>query len=245
MMAASVYAAIAAITREFAGEGIAKAHLNSVDQYQYRSIDDVMARLGPLLATHRMCVLPSVVERTLDERHGLGEGLLMHVALRVAYTLVSAEDGSSHVVECYGEALDSGDKATAKALSSAFKSAMLQAFCIPVTGSEDVDASTHKLARARHLPEPPEGWPAWVAGIIDMIGVCETREAMSLVQNRYRELLLAVSRERPDLYASVGQSFAERGTWMDEQRAPAQLKRRTRSAPPQQTRKQEKEPQLA
>ena len=63
MAAPSVYGAINAITAEFATAGIAKSHTNVVEQYQYRSIDDVLNRLAPLLATHRLCVLPRVLER--------------------------------------------------------------------------------------------------------------------------------------------------------------------------------------
>jgi len=229
-MAAAVYAAIAAITQEFSGAGIAKTHLNSVAQYQYRSIDDVMARLAPLLARHRLCVLPRMLERSVDERHGLGEGLLIHVALRVAYTLVSAEDGSSHVVEAYAEALDGGDKATAKALSSAFKSAMLQSFCIPVTSGEEPDSVTHKLARGTHEAEPVEGWPSWVQSVIDTIGICESLDAMTSVQSRHRSLLLAVSRERPDLYAAIGQAFADRRQSLGEKRSAPAPKRGRREA---------------
>lgn len=227
MMAASVYAAIASIIEAFAQDGIAKTHLNRVEQYQYRSIDDVTTRLGPLLAKHRLCVLPRVVERTVEQRQGLGDALLMHVALRVTYTLVSADDGSSHSVEAYGEALDGGDKGTAKALSSAFKSAMLQTFCVPVSNLEDTEAVTQKLTRGTHRAEPPEGWPAWAAGIIDMIGICESREALTSIQTRNRQLLLALGREQPDLYQSVGQTFAERAALLEQRRkAPAAKRRR-------------------
>ena len=63
-----VYQAINAITAEFARDGIPKAHINVRDQYQYRSIDDVLNRLGPLLARHRLCILPRVLERTASEQ---------------------------------------------------------------------------------------------------------------------------------------------------------------------------------
>ena len=36
--------------------------------------------------------------------------MLFHVCLRVAFTLTSVDDGSSHSVEAYGEALDPSDK---------------------------------------------------------------------------------------------------------------------------------------
>ena len=65
-----VYRAINAITAAFARDGIPKAHTNLVDQYQYRSIDDVLNRLGPLLARHRLCALPRVLKRTVTEQHG-------------------------------------------------------------------------------------------------------------------------------------------------------------------------------
>ena len=74
----------------------------------------------------------SALERTVTERSDELNHLLLHVALRVEFTLTSVDDGSSHKVEAYGEALDGGDKATAKAMSAAYKAAMVQTFCIPV-----------------------------------------------------------------------------------------------------------------
>ena len=67
MSAPSVYAAINAITAELATKGIAKTRTNEVDDYKYRSIDDVLDRLAPLLSTHRLCVLPRALERTVTE----------------------------------------------------------------------------------------------------------------------------------------------------------------------------------
>ena len=115
-----VYRAINAITSAFAADGIAKTHTNVRDQYPYRSIDDLLNRLGPLLAKHRLCILPKVLERTATEQRGDGDTLLNAVTVRVAYQLVSCRDGSSHSIKAVGEALDPGDKATAKALSAAY-----------------------------------------------------------------------------------------------------------------------------
>ena len=81
-----------------------------------------------------------------------GSHLLSHVAVRMRYKLVSVDDGSSHSVEAYGEALDPSDKATAKAMSAAYKSAMVQAFCIPISGSEDPDRSSPRAST-----RPPRG----------------------------------------------------------------------------------------
>lgn len=58
-------------------------------------------------------------------------------------------DGSIHTVTTYGEAMDSGDKATNKAMSIAYKYAAFQAFCIPTEETAiDADAETHQVQPA-------------------------------------------------------------------------------------------------
>jgi hypothetical protein len=211
MSAPQVYRAITAIATELSGAGIPKRHRNERDDYRYRSIDDVLNRLSPLLARHKLCVLPRVLERTSTDRVGDGDLLLVGVTLRVAFDLVSSTDGSSHSIEAFGEALDASDKATAKAMSSAYKHAMLQAFCVPVAQIEDADASSHRLKRSRtHPREPVEGWAMWTSGIVDIVESCASVEAIERLQQRQRPLLKAVSREQPDLYAQIGAAFARR-----------------------------------
>lgn len=207
-----IYKAINAVIAEMARGGIAKSHTNAQDQYQYRSIDDVLNRLAPLLAKHRLCVLPRVLERIAVDRNGARDELLVSVALKVAFDIVSAVDETRHTVEAFGEALDAGDKATSKAMSSAYKAAMLQTFCVPVAGSEDADAHTYKLHRHDHEPQPVGGWEQWAFDFIDVIGVCESEEALTRVQDRNRALLMAVSRERADLYKGIGDAFRSRRT---------------------------------
>src|SRR6476620_1045948 len=210
MSAPSVYAAINAVTAELATNGIAKSRTNEVDDYKYRSIDDVLDRLAPLLAKHKLCVLPRALERTVAERSDELNHLLLHVALRVEFTLTSVEDGTSHTVEAFGEALDGGDKATAKAMSAAYKAAMVQTFCIPVSGAEDADRTSHRLRPKTHSPEPLEGWPQWCLDIEDIVSLCESEQAISTVQERNRDLLKALAREQPQLYAELGQAFVSR-----------------------------------
>ena len=234
MAAPCVYTAICAVTAEIGQCGVAKSHTNPVDDYRYRSIDDVIGALSPLLAKHRLCVLPRVLERHVLERQGTRESLLLSVALRVAFELVSAEDGSTHQVEAYGEALDAGDKATAKAMSAAYKSAMLQTFCIPAGNNHDADGSSHKLHAKIHASEPVQGWEQWALDIGDIVNVCETQDAISLVQDRNRALLLALSRERPDFYSELGATFTARLEFLRD-RQPEATRRpapsRTRKAP--------------
>ena len=209
MSAPSVYLAINAISAELAKSGIPKRHINEVDDYKYRSIDDLLTGLAPLLATQRLCVLPRVIDREVAERTDEDGRLLQSSVIRVAYVLTSAEDGSSHEVETFGEALDTGDKATAKALTAAYKSAMVQIFCIPVPDQNDPDRTTYKLRGGKtHPPKPVQGWAQWCVDIEDIISLCESEQALATVQERNRALLKALSREQPKLYARVGKAFA-------------------------------------
>jgi len=209
MTAPRVYKAINAVARDLSLKGIAKANTHPSEGYQYRSIDDVTGRLSPLLAKHRLCVLPRVIERITNERSGLGSSNLSLVALKVAFDLVSVHDASKHTVEIYAEAFDESDKATSKALSAAYKSAMLQTFCIPLAGQEDPDSSNLKLGMSQHQPEPVQGWHQWSEDIKEMLSNCVTEAALDLVQSRYRAVLATLSRERPDLYKSVGKIFVK------------------------------------
>lgn len=185
--------------------------INEAEQYAYHGIDDVMVALAPLLAKHRLCVLPRVLERTSCDRASAEGEPAVSVALKVAFDIVSARDGSSHTIEAYGEALDSSDKGTSKAMSSAYKSAMIQAFCIPVRGSDEVDLRVNRpKVSTEEQPDPDQGWDQWARDIEDMLRVCETIEALDRVQNTYRGMLRAASKRRPELYAAIGAAVQAR-----------------------------------
>ena len=213
-----VYRAITAITLALSKGGIPKARTNVKDDYQYRSIDDVLGRLAPLLAKHRLCVLPRIIRRECTERAGLGQEALSNVHVLVAYDLISSRDGTCHRVRASGEALDPSDKATAKALSAAYKSAMLQTFCIPV-GNEEADAFSHRVRSNCLGAEPPQGWPIWAQDLIGTIEICETEEALERVRTTHSTSLVSISRGRADLYGMIGEAFSARMKELAERRA--------------------------
>ncbi len=152
-----VYSAIAAVTAEMAKEGIAKGRRNQQQGYQFRGIDDVYNALSPMLAKHQLCILPRVTERVVQERETQRGGVLFYVTVRVEFDFVSALDGSVHTVCTYGEAMDSADKATNKAMSAAYKYAAFQTFCIPTEGDNDADAMTHEPTKK--VERAPAGRP--------------------------------------------------------------------------------------
>lgn len=140
-----VYAAIAAVSKELAQAGIAKTRKNAQQGYQFRGIDEVLDALGPVLPKHGLVILPRVVSREMTERESKSGGTLFSVIVAAEFDFVAVADGSTHTVRTYGEAMDSADKATNKAMSAAYKYAAFQAFCIPTEGDNDADA---------HTPEP-------------------------------------------------------------------------------------------
>lgn len=141
-----VYTAISAVMAEIGKQGISKDRKNDQQGYNFRGIDDVYNALAPILSDAQLCILPFVKGRTVTERQTQRGGVLFYVNVDVDFHLVSAKDGSTHVISVCGEAMDSGDKATNKAMSAAYKYACMQAFCIPTEGDNDADKTTHAVA---------------------------------------------------------------------------------------------------
>lgn len=142
----SVYKAINAVQADLCKEGIGKTSKNVQQGYQFRGIDAVYNALSPLLAKHGLCILPRVMSREVVERRTKNDTALFYVTVGMEFDFVAAEDGSKHTVTTYGEAMDSGDKATNKAMSAAYKYACMQAFSIPTEGDNDADATTHEVS---------------------------------------------------------------------------------------------------
>lgn len=137
-----IYQAINSIMNEM--EAIEKGKKNAQQGFMYRGVDDVMNTLKPLLAKHKVFVVPKVLEETREERTTAKGGLLLYSVLKIEYSFY-AEDGSFVSAVVIGEGMDSGDKASNKAMSVAFKYACFQVFCIPTEDMVDPDS---------HTPEP-------------------------------------------------------------------------------------------
>lgn len=160
----SVYRAINAVQSDLSREGITKDRRNQSQGYNFRGIDDVFNALSPMLARHGLCILPRILSRECVERTSQKGGVLFYVTVEAEFDFVSAEDGSKHTVRTYGEAMDSADKATNKAMSAAYKYAALQAFAIPTEADNDADAHNHDVKpTAKPIATKTESWIAKVA----------------------------------------------------------------------------------
>lgn len=143
---ALVYSKIAAIQGELAKVGIAKNRRNQQQGYNFRGIDEVYAALSPLLASHGLVIVPRMLSRECIEGQTKRGDPLFRVTVHAEFDFIAAEDGSIHVAATYGEAMDSADKATNKAMSAAYKYAAFMTFAIPTEGDNDADATTHDVA---------------------------------------------------------------------------------------------------
>jgi hypothetical protein len=154
-----VYAAINAVQADLNVEGITKNRKNTQQNYNFRGIDDVYNALSPLLAKHGLCILPRILTRSCEERQTKSGGSMSYVTVEAEFDFVCAKDGSKHVVRTFGEAMDSADKATNKAMSAAYKYAAFQAFAIPTEGDNDADAHTPQTTKAAPRQQPSRPTP--------------------------------------------------------------------------------------
>ncbi len=167
----NVYKAINAVQMALAKVGIGKDSKNQAQGFMFRGIDAVYNTLSPLLAQNGLCILPRMVSRSCEERVNAKGTALFYVTVEAEFDLVSALDGSKHTIKTFGEAMDSGDKATNKAMSAAYKYACFQAFAIPTEGDNDADGQTHEVA-AKQKADP---------GLVARIEACADMAALQAI----------------------------------------------------------------
>ena len=92
-----------------------------------------MNELSPLLVKHGITVTPGYSELLIHERFrgDPKDGRAIRFCTLKGTFRFTAEDGSCVTSECFGEAMDSGDKAVTKAQSIAFRTALFQQFVVP------------------------------------------------------------------------------------------------------------------
>lgn len=126
-------------------EAIAKDRRNATQGFNFRGIDDVYNALHPLLAKHGVFSTTEVVEERSEERITAHGGTLIYRILKVRFHFYAA-DGSTVESTMIGEGMDSGDKASNKAMAVAHKYALLQLLAIPTEDAKDPDAESHEVA---------------------------------------------------------------------------------------------------
>lgn len=174
-----IYTAITAIMADVGF--IAKAEKNVQQGFMFRGIDTVMNELHAIFAKHKVFILPEVVGCEEQWRVATKTNTqIKHTKLTIRFHFV-AEDGSEVTVTNVGEAMDSGDKSSNKAMSIALKYALMQMLLIPTKEDKDPDRVTPPETRS--LTDDQMLHEAF-----SRLDRCKTREEVSVVWNQYRDL---------------------------------------------------------
>lgn len=164
--------------------------------YKYRGVDAVMNALQPALIKRRVIVVPTVIEQRRDERVTDRGGTIIYSTIKIRYDFVSAEDGSGLSAVVIGEGMDTGDKASNKAMSVAFKYACFQVLCIPTEEMVDPDADTPEPSRdagmaleeakseAASLGISPVKMSNYYKVPVDQLGLREYNDAIRMKRER-------------------------------------------------------------
>lgn len=132
---------------------IGKDQKNTQQGFKFRGIDQFVNALYPALTKHGVFMSPratSFTHELKDVVRGSGKaGVDKHVSILMEYDFY-AEDGSKVTVgPVPAEGLDSGDKATNKALSAALKYALIQTFSIPTEDMAEADFESPEIGATK------------------------------------------------------------------------------------------------
>lgn len=142
---------------------IGKDSVNQQQKFRYRGIDAVYNALNPVMSDLGLFLTPEILDHKREERRTTKrdnngnsyESVLMFSILTIKYTM-HAPDGSSVSCVVVGEGMDSGDKASNKAMSIAMKYACFQLFMIPTEDLVDPDAECHEVTSGARTPSAPK-----------------------------------------------------------------------------------------
>ena len=152
---------------------VGKTGHNSQQHYDFRGIDAVVNEAAPHLDEQGVINVPTLlgIEYATVEV-GQKRTQMAHVKVKVRYTFYGPR-GDSFTAEVPGESMDSGDKATAKAMTVAWRIALIQVLNLP-TGDPDPDESSYE----RSEPDVDDGEWGEFRVKIDAIGSLDDARAL-------------------------------------------------------------------
>ena len=118
---------------------------NVQQNYKFRWIDDMYNALNSTMSENKVFITSEILDRIREERATKNWWLLIYTTLRMKFKFF-AEDWSFVESITEWEAMDSWDKSTNKAMSVAYKYALMQIFCIPTEEEKDTESQTHEVA---------------------------------------------------------------------------------------------------
>jgi hypothetical protein len=140
---------------------VKKEETNQAQHFNFRGIDAVVNAVAPVFNDLGIITVPEVQEHQYDTVIiGAKQTQMGHVNLIVKYTFYSPE-GDSVAAVVASESMDSGDKCTAKAMSVAYRTALLQVLNLP-TDEPDPDAESYERSTpGAKAPKPVKDIRPW------------------------------------------------------------------------------------
>jgi len=126
-------------------QGVSKKDKNLSQGFNFRGIDAVVNAVGPAFRKHGGFLVPKVINKTASILPTKNGGSMNAVALEVEFAIYGSE-GEPVTGLVAAEAFDSGDKATAKAMSVALRTFLLQALLLP-TDEPDPDTQSYEIGQ--------------------------------------------------------------------------------------------------
>ena len=188
---------------------IGKDRRNQTQNFQYRGIDDVMNELHSVLAKCGVFVVPQVLDEARTTGKTKSGGDMFYTRLKIKFTFY-AEDGSFIESVVIGEAMDTGDKASNKALSVGLKYALLQVFCIPTEDEKDPDAVSPQPAAGTMQQQPQQKKTAAKFDFEPKGGEttpAEKKEIGGLLASKYTNGALVFSKEEAKKYSAMRKDY--------------------------------------
>ena len=159
-MAEQIYGLIGQAMKKVGAIG--KDSVNKQQNYKFRGIDAVYNSLNPVMSELGLFICPEILDHRREERKTVKtyndqqtETVLKYSILTIKYTIY-APDGSNISCVVVGEGMDSGDKASNKAMSVGLKYAMFQLLMIPTEEMIDPDKETYEVTSGAIKPEKPK-----------------------------------------------------------------------------------------
>lgn len=149
-----IYSIIPKIMEEIGTVGKDRKAPDKVGGYAFRGIDDMYNAIQPALIKHGVFYTPKILKTDRRDRSFSGGASGVETFVEVEYTFY-ADDGSKFVATSNGEAMDTGDKSSSKAMSNALKYCLMQVFCIPTEEPKDIETEHNQIAKPNEAKVEP------------------------------------------------------------------------------------------
>ena len=153
---------------------------NTQQNFNFRGVDAVVNAVSAAMSKHGVMVFPSKVEHRDASKQLSGGKMATAPVVIVDYTFVGPE-GDQFVAQVPAESFDLGDKATAKAMSVAYRTCLLQVFTLP---TDDADPDEHTYERAPRQQPQQQQTIDWQKSLTDATGNPERLAALRAMAAR-------------------------------------------------------------